>query len=118
MNESMSAVVFDCSDAAKLAQFWSATLNKPIDSDASADFASIGVSDRASNGPGLMFNKVPEGKSAKNRVHIDLTSTDLDVTVQRLMELGARKGDEHNQDGSRWVTLADPEGNEFDVVAG
>ncbi len=38
MNESMSAVVFDCSDAAKLAQFWSATLNKPIDSDASADF--------------------------------------------------------------------------------
>ncbi|MPY92924.1 MAG: hypothetical protein GEV08_07610 [Acidimicrobiia bacterium] len=118
MNESMYAVVFDCGDAAKLAQFWSATLNKPLDGDASADFASIGLNDTASKGPGLMFNKVPEGKSGKNRVHLDLTSADLDATVQRLMELGANKGDEYSEGGSRWVTLADPEGNEFDVVAG
>jgi len=118
MNESVYAVVFDCGDAAKLAQFWSATLNKAVDGDTSADFASIGLNDPASKGPGLMFNKVPEGKSTKNRVHLDLTSADLDATVRRLLELGARKGDEHSQDGSRWVTLADPEGNEFDVIAG
>jgi predicted enzyme related to lactoylglutathione lyase len=118
MNESVYAIVFDCGDAAKLAQFWSATLNRPIDGDASADFASIGLNDPASKGPGLMFNKVPEAKSRKNRVHLDLTSPDLDATVQRLMELGASKGDEYREDGSRWVTLADPEGNEFDVLAG
>ncbi len=64
-----------------------------------------------------MFNKVAEGKQAKNRVHVDLISATWDAEVDRLVALGATRIGDFDQDGSRWTTLADPEGNEFDVVA-
>jgi len=66
------------------------------------------------NSPRLWFQKVPESKVAKNRVHLDLTSADVGAEVARLAGLGARVlGDQE-----RWVTMADPEGNEFDVTPG
>lgn len=117
MKSSIYAVTFDCGDAAKLAQFWSQVLDRTVDDDATGDFASIGLHDDASARPHLMFIKVPEGKAAKNRVHLDLISADLDNEVKRLVVLGARQGAEHTEDGYRWITLTDPEGNEFDVVA-
>lgn len=117
MNASIYAVTFDCEDAAKLAEFWSQVLDKPVDGDASADFASIGLNEQASTGPHMMFCKVPEGKTAKNRVHLDLISADLEGTVRRLVSLGARRGKELTESGFHWVTLTDPEGNEFDVIA-
>ncbi len=66
----------------------------------------------------LLFIPVPEGKTAKNRVHLDLGPTDRtrDEEVARLQELGATVvGDHRNQDGTGFVTMADPEGNEFCV---
>lgn len=115
MSSSIHAVTFDCGDAGKLAAFWSQVLDRPVDPDASPGFASIGLAGNA--WPQLMFCKVPEDKTAKNRVHLDLLAGDLDAEVGRLEELGARRGNEFAEGGVRWITLTDPEGNEFDVAA-
>ena len=65
--------------------------------------------------PGLVFVRVPEAKSVKNRLHIDLNPDDQDAEVARLETLGARRVDVGQQDAP-WVVLADPEGNEFCVL--
>lgn len=67
--------------------------------------------------PAISFVVVPEGKSVKNRVHIDLTpiGTTQQAEVERLTALGARAADVGQQDTS-WVVMADPEGNEFCVM--
>jgi hypothetical protein len=69
--------------------------------------------------PTLTFAQVPEGKAVKNRLHLDVnpTDTEQDDEVRRLLDLGARRADVGQGDES-WVVLADPEGNEFCVLAG
>jgi hypothetical protein len=67
--------------------------------------------------PRVLFQWVPEGKTVKNRMHFDLITTDFDAEVDRLTTLGATRLNEF-KNGAHWVTLADPEGNEFDVIAG
>ena len=67
----------------------------------------------------LLFIEVPEAKQVKNRLHFDLRPTDVtrDEEVERLLGLGATEVADHRRpDGSGWVTLADPEGNEFCVL--
>ena len=64
----------------------------------------------------MLFIPVPEGKTAKNRMHLDLRPTDCtrDEQVEKALALGATLlGDHRKDDGTGWVTLADPEGNEF-----
>jgi hypothetical protein len=71
-------------------------------------------------GPGLVFVPVPEGKTVKNRLHIDVApraSDDQAAEVQRLLDLGASRIDIGQDAGSSWVVLADPEGNEFCVLS-
>ncbi len=65
--------------------------------------------------PRLFFQRVPETKRVKNRVHLDLRCDNLEAEVERLVALGARVLDRQpRQPPDRgWVTLADPEGNEF-----
>jgi hypothetical protein len=67
----------------------------------------------------LLFIEVPESKQAKNRIHFDLrpVAGTRDVELARLIELGAVAVDDHrNPDGTGWVVLADPEGNEFCIL--
>lgn len=111
MSITLTSVTFDCADAAELASFWSAALERPVDDGASPDFAVI------TGTPGFMFLRVPEAKTTKNRCHPDLAAADLAAEVQRLKELGATHLADHDEDGAVWATLSDPEGNEFDVVA-
>jgi hypothetical protein len=66
-------------------------------------------------GTRLIFLKVPEGKSVKNRLHLDLRPDDRDAEVERLIGLGARKVD-IGQGDVTWVVMADPQGNEFCVL--
>jgi hypothetical protein len=69
--------------------------------------------------PTLLFVEVPEGKQLKNRVHLDLEPTDRrrDDEIDRVIALGATPLHDHrNQDGSGWLVLADPEGNEFCIL--
>ena len=117
MKLSVTALTFDCADASGLAEFWSGVLGLPVDPDASEAFASIGQS--ADVQPSWMFIKVPEGKRAKNRLHVDLASRGLGCRCRacRRPRRDACIGD-YDESGMQWVTLADPEGNEFDIVAG
>ncbi len=117
MSVSLATLVFDCANAVKLARFWSGVLDRPVDPDASADFASIGLGGDRSAQPAWMFAKVPEGKVAKNRVHVDLAAATWAAEVERVVALGATRLGDFEENGARWTTLADPEGNEFDIVA-
>ena len=109
------AVGYDTADAETLARFWSEVLGRPVDDGATADFAAIQVTD---HGPALTFHKVPEGKTVKNRMHPDLISTDLEADTERLLGLGAVRLNDVRRGRARWTTFADPEGNEFDLIAG
>ena len=123
MSLSIVQLVFDCDNAESLAEFWSAVLERPVDDGANPFFATIG---RGGAGLALMFIKVPEGKQVKNRLHIDLHGTgqagqdqhDGQAELQRVIGLGAKQVSEHREYGVHWVTLSDPEGNEFDVEIG
>jgi predicted enzyme related to lactoylglutathione lyase len=64
-----------------------------------------------------MFHKVPEGKPVKNRMHVHLRAADLLTEAHRLTRLGAQQIRSLAQNNNRWISLRDPEGNEFDLVA-
>ena len=110
MASSVFGVAYDAADAAVAARFWAAALGRTVAPGADSEHAVVEAADVASSGPRLAFHKVPEGKTVKNRVHFD---RELD----RLVRLGATKLHEIDA-GAHWVTLADPEGNEFDLIKG
>ncbi len=107
-------VTFDCADARTLAGFWSTLTGWHLWYD---DDPEVVVSPTFPfAGTGLLFIPVPEGKTAKNRVHLDLQPEGMtrDEAVDLAVASGARViGDFRKDDGSGWVTLTDPEGNEF-----
>ena len=113
----LHAVTFDCADAAELGGFWAQALGQELDPGAGKQFASIGLHDSDRTEPRWCFAQVPEGKSAKNRMHADLIAPDLEAEVERLIGLGASRKADIDMGSMRWTTLQDPEGNEFDVIA-
>jgi hypothetical protein len=117
MSVSLFSVSLDCADAGKLADFWSQVLDRSVDEGGSVDFAAIGLDGGGSSGPVWMFHRVPEAKQAKNRVHLDFIAVAWQEEVQRVLGLGASHLGDVDEGGYRWATLADPEGNEFDIVA-
>jgi predicted enzyme related to lactoylglutathione lyase len=121
MSVSVAHITFDCADPAKVAGFWSQLIGRPVDEGASEFFATVGLSGEGEGTamrPALMFIKVPEPKSVKNRVHIDLTAPDWDAEIERAVSLGATRVADFDEYGTKWATLLDPEGNEFDIGAG
>jgi hypothetical protein len=117
MTNRLFAVTFDCTDAAVVGGFWARALGQELDPGAGKAFASIGLHDSGRTEPRWCFAQVPEGKSAKNRMHPDLITADLEAEVRRLIDLGASRMADVTMGGMRWTTLVDPEGNEFDVIA-
>ncbi|HEY2297827.1 MAG TPA: VOC family protein [Jatrophihabitans sp.] len=109
-------VAFDAHDAAKVARFWADTLGRQVAEGADAHDAVVLASDQVRAGPRLAFHQVPEGKAVKNRVHLDLATDDLDGEAARLTELGATVVNTIAGQ-ARWITFADPEGNEFDLIS-
>jgi len=110
-------ITFDCADAKAQAHFWSQMTGWHVfyDDDPEVVVAPTYPFD----GTGLLFIPVPEGKTAKNRVHLDIQPVDLtrDEAVTQAVALGASVlGDHRRPDGSGWVTLTDPEGNEFCIL--
>lgn len=117
MGVTLYAVVFDCTDAAKLAGFWADVLGRLVDDGASEEHAMLGAGE-GSGGPGWMFVQVPEAKQPKNRVHVDLVTTDdLDAEIERVVGLSATQVADQQDGEARWTTLSDPEGNELDLAA-
>jgi predicted enzyme related to lactoylglutathione lyase len=114
MSLTPKAVTFDCANALVVGTFWSGVFGRPLDTvpmPPSPFFSSIGMGDESSMG--YMFIQVPEGKTAKNRVHLDLGSDDIATEVARVIALGATHIHDKDEYGLHWTTLADPEGNEF-----
>ncbi len=110
-------VVIDCQNAAKLAEFWSAMVGRPVDPGASDFYALVPASEDRTF-PALMFLQVPEPPAGKNRWHLDLVAADPAAEGQRAVELGAAKHGDFDEYGAKWTTLSDPEGNVFDIGAG
>ena len=100
----------------QVAQFWSRVLGRPVSPDDRPEDDEVQVDGE----PALLFIRVPEAKTLKNRVHLDLQpDVTRDAEVQRLVGLGARLVDDQRRpDGTGWVVLADPAGNEFCVERG
>ncbi|MEU0152702.1 VOC family protein [Micromonospora fulviviridis] len=109
-------VSFDCANPYELAQFWSRVFDRPVDPEFAPDDEELVI--EPPDGPRLYFQRVPEPKTVKNRVHICLQPDVLrDREVERVRALGAAVvADRRDPDGSGWVVLADPEGNEFCVL--
>ncbi|MET0414507.1 MAG: VOC family protein [Actinoplanes sp.] len=106
----IKSVTFDCADALVVGRFWAAALGGELDEDATSQKAFVEAP--GWGGPNLWFQQVPEGKTAKLRMHFDLRAPDgVAAEVKRLQELGATFAWE--VDGL--VILRDPEGNEFCV---
>jgi predicted enzyme related to lactoylglutathione lyase len=116
MSASVLAISFDAHDAAQLAQFWAKALHLTVNDSATEEFASIAAGADGRPGPMLIFHKVPEGKTVKNRVHIDLQAADVVAEADRLISLGAQQIRSLAENNNRWVSLRDLEGNEFDLA--
>lgn len=124
MTSKFTDLAIDCADPSALARFWCSVLDYEVQEEADG-FITIGSPSVPERGdrpgpvpPTLTFAHVPEGKIVKNRLHIDVNPTDRaqEDEVRRLLDLGARRADVGQGDES-WVVLADPEGNEFCVLA-
>jgi catechol 2,3-dioxygenase-like lactoylglutathione lyase family enzyme len=116
----ISHTTFDSRDAYAMSVFWAGILGFAEDPD---DPNLPGHEEcmifSADGGQRLLFIEVPDDKQVKNRVHLDLKPAEgtRDEELERLLRLGARQVADHRRpDGTGWVTLADPEGNEFCIV--
>ena len=126
-------VTFDCAEPERVARFWCEVLGYVVPpppagfatwedfdralppEDQGSAFACV---DPSGVGPRLFFQRVPEDKVVKNRVHLDIISDTFGAEAERLLSLGAQKLNELEAGKSHWITFADIEGNEFDLIAG
>ena len=110
-------LVLDCADPEALARFWSQAIGYTT---VGAAGSYVLLVDDERRRPKLLLQRVDEPKAGKNRMHVDIESEDVDGEVRRLEGLGARRlgADAQEEHGSRWVVMADPEGNEFCVCTG
>lgn len=106
-------ICIDAADIHALASWWSQVLGWPQEF---TDDGDVALRAPAGAGPDWLFLAVPDGKVVKNRIHFDFVPEDQNAEVARVIALGARHVDVGQGDQS-WVVLADPEGNEFCILA-
>jgi predicted enzyme related to lactoylglutathione lyase len=119
MDIRIQCVVVDAGDCERLARFWSQALGWRITYQSANEWAIEPPegSPEVDVAPDILFVKVPEAKTVKNRLHLDLRPSDQEAQVNRLIELGASRVNIGQPDDASWVVMADPEGNEFCVLA-
>ncbi|HUI48577.1 MAG TPA: VOC family protein [Acidimicrobiia bacterium] len=102
----------DCADAAALRAFYCAALGY-VPRDSAGQYTSC-VPEPGTNGTTIVFQQVPEPKSVKNRVHLDLIVDDIESEAERFVGLGATRVSSEPvcEFGCRWIVMLDPEGNE------
>ncbi len=110
-------VCVDASDPRAIASFWQEALGwrRTLDTDTEVVLEPPAGSPEDGVSPDLLFLRVPEGKTVKNRLHLDLRPLDQAAEVARLEDLGATRADVGQGDVS-WVVLRDPDGNELCVL--
>jgi hypothetical protein len=118
MDIRIQCLCVDSADPRKIASFWEAALGwrRTFDEDDQVCIEPPEASPEDGIVPDLLFLRVPEGKTMKNRLHLDLRPKDQAAEVARLEALGARRVDVGQGTNISWVVLADPDGNEFDVL--
>ena len=107
----VAALAIDCAEPESLARWWSRLLGGSVEVEPDG-FATL----YAGDGLAIDFARVPEPKTVKNRLHLDLRSADLAAATAQALALGATRADDI-YDGGRWQVLRDPEGNEFCILA-
>ena len=114
----IQCLCIDTNDPAGLAGFWQAALGWRRTHDSEDEVALEPPAGSREDGvvPDLLFLRVPEEKSGKNRLHLDLRPEDQAAEVARLEGLGARRADVGQGPDVSWVVMADPDGNEFCVL--
>lgn len=116
MTSRFAALAIDALDPAAMADFWCAVLDWHV---VRTDEICVGIGDPDGVVPGIDFLRVPEHKTLKNRLHLDLRADGSSTAdeLSRLLDLGARRVDVGQTDDVTWVVLADPEGNEFCLLS-
>jgi predicted enzyme related to lactoylglutathione lyase len=111
------ALVLDCQDLDRCADFWSSALGYRRAGAVFGPYVSLEPAG-GRQGPELLLQRVPEAKTGKNRLHLDLRTPDLAAELARVRELGAEclTAEPIEEGGWTWHVLADPEGNEFCVL--
>lgn len=116
MSSRISSIAIDAAKPRVIAEFWCRVLDWRV-VDEEDGVLSIGPAD--GSWPTIDVISVPEKKSVKNRLHLDLRAdgTSTAEELQRLLDLGARRTDVGQGPGVSWVVLSDPEGNEFCLLS-
>ena len=112
----VDTLTVDCADPRRVAEFWCGVLGYEITGEDEQD---VEIRHPAGKGWPLLFQTVPEGKTVKNRLHLDLSPpSTMREEVERVSALGATTFRFVKEDGSFWTVMLDPEGNEFCVLRG
>ena len=116
MSLKIQCLTVDARDPAALAAWWADVLGfrvKPLEDEHEVAI----IPDDRGKDPAILFIRVADEKAVKNRLHLDLSPDDRDAEVARLEGMGATRADIGQSGDESWVVLADPEGNEFCVLA-
>ena len=119
MDIRIQCVCIDTTDPLRLATFWQAALGWRLEAGPGGNEVVLEPPEGSPEdgvAPDLLFLRVPEAKSGKNRLHLDLRPADQAAEVARLEGLGARRADVGQGPQVTWVVLTDPDGNEFCVL--
>ena len=110
----------DCHDPERLAAFWGAVLGVEVEDRFGNPPQYVNLAPATPDGPRVCFQRVPEAKVTKNRVHLDVAVQDVDAAAARITDLGGTRlpYDDYHEDGYSWRIMADPEGNEFCLIYG
>ena len=115
MPVTLEQIAFDAADALRLAQFYAQVLEREVDPGGSEYFATVGKVGICPAAPGVDVHPGAGGRVGKNRLHVDLVSPDRAADIQRAIDAGATHVADFAEYGTAWTTLADLEGNVFDI---
>jgi len=108
----------DCHDPERLARFWGQVLGVEVDARLGHPPQYVNLESVTRDAPRVCFQRVPEAKAGKNRLHFDLGVDDVDLATARIESLGGARArhDDYHEHGYSWRLMADPEGNEFCLI--
>lgn len=109
----VGTVMIDCNDIDTMVDFWCKALGLEVKA-RYPDY--VWLSGLSEKGPAMAFQRVPEPRQGKNRIHLDIGAEDPGAFADRVIELGASRVEDREAHGFHWSVLADPEGNVFCVT--